>query len=77
MVGDGAAAPAHAHEDAIRARRALLALESPSTLDFDDPALSTRTARAHESIAHVFTGKEEIFHDHLVDMEGPVKIQFR
>ena len=42
MVGDGAAAPAHAHEDAIRARRALLALESPSTLDFDDPALEWR-----------------------------------
>src|SRR3954469_9511741 len=42
MVGDGAAAPANAHEDAIRARRALLALESPSTLDFDDPALEWR-----------------------------------
>src|SRR5256885_3623554 len=42
MVGDGAAAPAQAHEDAIRARRALLALESPSTLDFDDPALEWR-----------------------------------
>jgi aquaporin Z len=42
MVGDGAAAPPHAHEDAIRARRALLALESPSTLDFDDPALEWR-----------------------------------
>src|SRR5437868_3548962 len=42
MVGDGAAAPAQAHEDAIRARRALLALESPSTLDFDDPSLEWR-----------------------------------
>src|SRR5256885_6683114 len=42
MVGDGAAAPAQAHEDAIRARRALLAVESPSTLDCDDPALEWR-----------------------------------
>src|SRR5213595_3779168 len=33
---------ARAHDEASSARRALLALESPSTLDFDDPALEWR-----------------------------------
>src|SRR5919201_4101015 len=33
---------AQEHRDALRARRALLALEAPSTLDFDDPALEWR-----------------------------------
>jgi hypothetical protein len=44
------------------------------TVDFDDPALGTWTARATESIAHLYTGAQEIFHDNLVDMEGPVQI---
>src|ERR671934_377057 len=33
---------AQEHRDALRARRALMALEFPSTLDFDDPALEWR-----------------------------------
>src|SRR5919204_377849 len=42
MPGEGVEDRAQEHRDALRARRALMALEFPSTLDFDDPALEWR-----------------------------------
>jgi aquaporin Z len=42
MSGEGSEAHPTTRADAVRARRAFLALEFPSTLDFDDPALEWR-----------------------------------